>query len=251
MRRTPFTGPLRRAGSPRDPRPARTRRPRAACTSAAVPARFCSATTRRSPPAQLHPVARVHAEVDDVADHARESSRRRPENASSSPRRRIFSGRTLNGGGRSRRASPASGALEEVRDAHEVRHESGGGLFVDLGGRPHLLHAAAPEDGEPVAHGERLLLVVGDVDEGDAQRLLERLQLDLHLLAQLQVERSEGLVEEEHAGAVDEGAGQRDALPLAARELGRPAVGRRRAGARGRGPRARGAPAPRAGPAGP
>ena len=49
--------------------------------------------------------------------------------------------------------------------------------------------------------------------------LLDRLELDLHLLAQLQVERAERLVEEQHARPVDERARQRDALPLAAGEL--------------------------------
>ncbi len=48
---------------------------------------------------------------------------------------------------------------------------------------------------------------------------LDRLELDLHLLAQLEVERAERLVEEEHLGPIDEGAGQGDALALAAREL--------------------------------
>ena len=47
------------------------------------------------------------------------------------------------------------------------------------------------------------------------------LQLELHLLAQLQVERAERLVEQQHARAVDERARERDALLLAARELAR------------------------------
>jgi hypothetical protein len=40
-----------------------------------------------------------------------------------------------------------------------------------------------------------LLLVVRDVYEGDADLALDRAQLVLHLLAQLQVERAERLVE--------------------------------------------------------
>ena len=42
------------------------------------------------------------------------------------------------------------------------------------------------------------------------------LELDLHLLAQLQVERAERLVEQQHLRPVDERAGQRDPLSLAA-----------------------------------
>ena len=58
-----------------------------------------------------------------------------------------------------------------------------------------------------------------DVDEGDANLLLDRLELDLHLLAELEVERAERLIEQQDAGPVDEGPGQRDPLPLATGEL--------------------------------
>ena len=50
------------------------------------------------------------------------------------------------------------------------------------------------------------------------------LQLDLHLLAQLQVERAERLVEQQHPRRVDDRARERDALALAAGELRRLAV---------------------------
>ena len=50
------------------------------------------------------------------------------------------------------------------------------------------------------------------------------LQLDLEALAQLQVERAERLVEQQHRGLVDQRARQRDALLLAARELARLAL---------------------------
>ena len=51
--------------------------------------------------------------------------------------------------------------------------------------------------------------------------LLDRLQLDLHLLAELEVERAQRLVEEQHPRPVDQRPGQGDALPLAAGELAR------------------------------
>ena len=62
---------------------------------------------------------------------------------------------------------------------------------------------------------------MGDVDERDPDLLLDRLQLDLHLLAELQVEGAERLVEQEHPRPVDERPGKRDPLPLAAGELAR------------------------------
>ena len=64
-------------------------------------------------------------------------------------------------------------------------------------------------------------LVVRDVHERDADLVLDPLELELHLLAELEVERAERLVEERRArAAVDERASQGDA-----------AAGRPRAGA--------------------
>ena len=101
-------------------------------------------------------------------------------------------------------------------------------MLVDLARRADLLEAALGEHGDAVAHRQRLVLVVGDVDERDPRQLaLDALELELHLLAQLEVERAERLVEQQHPRAVDERAGERDALALAARELDRPARRRR------------------------
>ena len=97
-------------------------------------------------------------------------------------------------------------------------------MLVDLRRRADLLDPSLVEHGDAVAHRERLLLVVGDVDERDAEVALERLEEDLHLLAQLEVERAERFVEEEDRRPVDDRARQRDPLALAARELHRLAV---------------------------
>ena len=133
-------------------------------------------------------------------------------------------------------------ALEQVRDPDEAGDELLGRMLVDLLGRPALDDPAVAHDGDPVRHRERLLLVVGDVDEGDPDLALDLLQLDLHLPAQLQVEGAERLVEQQHLGPVDERPGERDALALAARELVRPRASARLArGRRARAPRRRGA----------
>ena len=57
------------------------------------------------------------------------------------------------------------------------------------------------------------------VDERDAEPALQALELDLHFFAQLQIERAERLVEQQHLGLIDERARQRDALTLPARQL--------------------------------
>ena len=56
-----------------------------------------------------------------------------------------------------------------------------------------------------------------DEDERDAELPLDLDELALHLLAKLQVERRERLVEEQHFRLVDDGARDGDALLLAAR----------------------------------
>ena len=116
-------------------------------------------------------------------------------------------------------------SAEEVLLADERRDVCGCRARVDRVGVGELLDAPVAHDRDAVAHRERLALVVRDEDEGDAEPRLEQLELELHLFAQLPVERAERLVEQQHGGAVDEGARERDALLLAAGELRGLAVG--------------------------
>ncbi len=75
-----------------------------------------------------------------------------------------------------------------------------------------------------VDHRHRLLLVVRDVDERRADVAMDLRELDLEPLAELEVERAERLVEQQHGRAVDERARDRDPLLLAAGELARQPV---------------------------
>ena len=93
--------------------------------------------------------------------------------------------------------------------------------LVDLDRSADLLDPAVVHHRDPVAHRQRLLLIVGDVDEGDPDLALDPLQLDLEPLAQLQVERPERLVEQQHLRQVDQRPRQRHPLLLPARELRR------------------------------
>ena len=77
------------------------------------------------------------------------------------------------------------------------------------------------EDSDTVRHGQRFALIMGHEDKGDTERLLQALQLFLHLLAQFEVESTERLIEKQHFGLIDEGASQRDALSLSAGKLAR------------------------------
>ena len=66
---------------------------------------------------------------------------------------------------------------------------------------------------------------MGDMDERQAHLGLDALELELHLAAQLEVERTERLVEQEYRRSVDDGTRQRHTLLLTSRQLGRLALG--------------------------
>ncbi len=91
--------------------------------------------------------------------------------------------------------------------------------FVQGLGIAELLVPAVVHDGDAIGHRHRLFLVVGHVDERDPDLLLDPLELDLHLLAELEVEGAERLVEEQDGRLVHEGPGEGHALRLAAGDL--------------------------------
>ena len=98
---------------------------------------------------------------------------------------------------------------------------------VELLRRADLLQHALAHHRDAVAHGHRLDLVVGDVDGGDAEVVLQLGDLGAHLHAQLGVEVGERLVHQEGRGFAHDGAAHRDALALAARERARLAAAAR------------------------
>src|SRR6202043_1262569 len=109
----------------------------------------------------------------------------------------------------------------EIRCADESRNERRRRALIDLRRRAHLLDTPGSEHGDAIAQRERLVLVVRHEDERDAGAPLHILQLDLHLLAELGVERTQRFIEQEHAGTIDERASQGNAVTLAAAELRR------------------------------
>ena len=80
---------------------------------------------------------------------------------------------------------PHHDAGENVAFTDEIGHEGVLGLVVNGFGGADLQNMAAAHHHDGIAHGEGLLLVVGDVEEGDAQALLHGFKLQLHFLAQL------------------------------------------------------------------
>jgi len=88
-------------------------------------------------------------------------------------------------------------------------------------GLAHLLDQPVLHHHDPVAQGHGLDLIVSDVDDGRLKPVVKALQLHPHLDAELGVQVRERLVEEEDLGVADDGAADRHALALAARELPR------------------------------
>ena len=111
-------------------------------------------------------------------------------------------------------------AAQPRRLADEFEHEQALRPPVDLGRVAEMLDPALVHHRDAVAHHQRLVLVVGDEDRGDAEIAQQAAQLDLHGLAQLAVERAERLVEQQQRGLHDDRARDRDALLLSAGEAG-------------------------------
>ena len=93
-------------------------------------------------------------------------------------------------------------------------------MIVNLGGTSDLLKSAIPHDHNRVGHVDGLLLVVGDIDKGDAQLFLQPFQLMLHLAAKLQVQSAQRFIEKQDLRVVDEGSCDGHTLFLSAAHFG-------------------------------
>jgi hypothetical protein len=107
-------------------------------------------------------------------------------------------------------------AIEEIHRADELRHLAAIRVLVQARGVVDLQRLAAEHHGNAIGQRQRLLLIVGDEDEGDADGPLQGAQLNLHLLAQLLVQGAERFVQQQHLRPFDQRPGQGDTLALAA-----------------------------------
>ena len=124
-------------------------------------------------------------------------------------------------------AARGGGGGQEVGLADEARDKAVGRFRVDRARVANLQQLARRHHADPVGHRQRLFLVMRDENKGDAGLVLQPFQLDLHLLAQLQVQRRQGFVEKQHLRLGGECPGQGHALLLAARQLAGLARGHR------------------------
>ena len=116
-------------------------------------------------------------------------------------------------------------ALERAVGAHELLDELVGRVGEHLRRRGVLGEVAAlAQDGDLVAHLDRLVDVVRDEDDGLGELGLQAEELVLEALAVDRVDGAERLVHEQDGRVDGERAGDADALALAAGELRRVAV---------------------------
>src|ERR1700694_3167251 len=111
--------------------------------------------------------------------------------------------------------------LELVRLTDEAQHELGLRRLEHTLCAIDRLDPSRVHDRDPVGYRERLILIVRDENGRDVQPALEVAELDLHLVTQRLIERREGLIEKQNRWFQNQGAGDRNALLLAAGQLGR------------------------------
>ena len=107
-------------------------------------------------------------------------------------------------------------AVKEVAHADEARDKGILGLGVDVTGGADLHDVAVLHDGDPVGDGEGFLLIVGDVDGGDAQTPLQLLDDGAHLHSQLGVQITQRLVHQQNTWLDNKSSGQSHTLLLTA-----------------------------------
>ena len=91
--------------------------------------------------------------------------------------------------------------------------------LIQLPGFGHLLEQAFAHDGHSIAEGEGFGLVVGDIDGGGPQAVLEAGDLGAHLAPELGVEVGQRLVQQEGLDGAHDGPPHGHPLALTAREL--------------------------------
>ena len=107
-------------------------------------------------------------------------------------------------------------AFQRVVFADELRHKAVFRRFIKLIRRCKLLDAPIVKHSNPIRHRERFGLVVGHVNNGDSKIVGNSLDFELHMFAQLFVERAKWFVHQDQFCFEHKRTRQCDALLLPA-----------------------------------
>ena len=111
--------------------------------------------------------------------------------------------------------------MDDVFGAHEGGDEGRSRPGIDRLGRAKLGDAPLVEDDDAIGHHHGLLAVVGDVNGGDAEPLLQGADLVTHRQTDASVEVGQWLVEQKDVRIDRQGPPERDTLALATGQLRR------------------------------
>ena len=106
--------------------------------------------------------------------------------------------------------------LKPVGLADEAADEGVGRMILQVLGCADLLDHTAIQDCHAVSQTERLVLVVRNEEGGDARRVVDPPQFPAERLADSRIQRTEGLVQQQHARRNGQRPREGDPLPLAA-----------------------------------
>ena len=104
-----------------------------------------------------------------------------------------------------------------LRTANELRHESIGGVAIEINRRADLLHPARTHDDNFVGERHGLNLVMGHIDHGRLQTLVQTGNFQTGLYAQSGIQIGQGLIKQKHFGIANNCPANRHALTLPAR----------------------------------
>ena len=94
-----------------------------------------------------------------------------------------------------------------------------GRAIIQIKRRPHLLDDAVMHHHNLVGHGHRFDLVMGHIDGGCFEALVQFLDFGAHLHAKFGIQVGQRFVKQEHLRIADNGAAHGNALALATRKL--------------------------------
>ena len=110
---------------------------------------------------------------------------------------------------------------QDIALTDEICHKPVDRFIINIFRRSHLLNLSVIHDHDLIRHGQRLFLVMSDKDKGNTHLLLDPLQFILHFLAQLQIQRRQRLVQQQHLRLVHQRSCNGDALLLSAGQQSR------------------------------
>ena len=91
-----------------------------------------------------------------------------------------------------------------------------------------LFNLAIPQQDDPISESHCLNLIMGHINHGSAQFLVQALNLSAHFITQLRIKIAQGFVKQKQARIADNSATDGNALPLPPRECLRQALQKRR-----------------------